>query len=266
MLDFFQYGFIQNAIIAALLVSVACGIVGSYVVVKKIVSISGAISHAAFGGIGLGFFIGINPIVAAIPFSILSAVSIGLINERVKISEDTAIGVLWSVGMAIGVIFINLTPGYAPDLFSYLFGNILTVPPSDLILMLILDVVIIFTVFLFYREFLAVSFDSEFSKVIGVPSEIVYILLLCIVALSVVVLIKVVGVILVIALLSIPAAISRQMTNKLKNMMFLSVILGIILTMVGLWLSYIFNLASGATIVLVLGIAFFISILLKKYW
>jgi zinc transport system permease protein len=266
MLDFFQYGFIQNAIIAALLVSVACGIVGSYVVVKKIVSISGAISHAAFGGVGLGFFIGINPIIAAIPFSILSAVSIGLINERVKISEDTAIGVLWSVGMAIGVIFINLTPGYAPDLFSYLFGNILTVPPSDLILMLILDVVIIFIVFLFYKEFLAVSFDPEFSKVIGVPSEIVYILLLCIVALSVVVLIKVVGVILVIALLSIPAAISRQMTNKLKNMMFLSVILGIILTMVGLWLSYIFNLASGATIVLVLGIAFFISILLKKYW
>ncbi len=180
MLDFFQYGFIQNAIIAAVLVSVACGIVGTYVVVKKIVSISGAISHAAFGGIGLGFFIGINPIIAAIPFSILSAVSIGLINEKVEISEDTAIGVLWSVGMAIGVIFISLTPGYAPDLFSYLFGNILTVPTSDLILMLILDAVIIFTVLLFYREFLAVSFDSEFSKVIGVPSEMVYILLLCI--------------------------------------------------------------------------------------
>jgi zinc transport system permease protein len=266
MLGFFQYGFIQNAIIAAVLVSVACGIVGTYVVVKKIVSISGAISHAAFGGIGLGFFIGINPIIAAIPFSILSAVSIGLINEKVEISEDTAIGILWSVGMAIGVIFISLTPGYAPDLFSYLFGNILTVPTSDLILMLILDAVIIFTVILFHKEFLAVSFDPEFSKVIGVPSKMVYILLLCMVALSVVVLIKVVGVILVIALLSIPAAISRQMTNKMQNIMILSVILGIILTMTGLWLSYIFNLASGATIVLVLGIAFLISVLLKKYW
>ncbi|MEN4016873.1 MAG: iron chelate uptake ABC transporter family permease subunit [Methanobacterium sp.] len=264
MLEFLQYGFIQNALIAAVLVSVACGIVGSYVVVKKIVSISGAISHAAFGGIGLGFFIGINPIVAAIPFSVLSAVGIGLINEKVKISEDTAIGILWSVGMAIGVIFINLTPGYAPDLFSYLFGNILTVPSSDLVLMLILDFIIIFTVLLFYREFLAVSFDQEFSRVVGVPVEFVYILLLCIVALSVVVLIKVVGVILVIALLSIPAAVSKQITSKMENIMILSVILGVILTTSGLWLSYIFNLASGATIVLVLGSAFFISTFLKN--
>jgi zinc transport system permease protein len=264
VLEFLQYGFIQNALIAAVLVSVACGIVGSYVVVKKIVSISGAISHAAFGGIGLGFFIGINPIVAAIPFSILSAVGIGLINEKVKISEDTAIGILWSVGMAIGVIFINLTPGYAPDLFSYLFGNILTVPSSDLVLMLILDFIIIFTVLLFYREFLAVSFDQEFSRVVGVPVEFVYILLLCIVALSVVVLIKVVGVILVIALLSIPAAVSKQITSKMENIMILSVILGVILTISGLWLSYIFNLASGATIVLVLGSAFFISTFLKN--
>lgn len=265
MFDFIQYGFIQNALIAAVLVSVACGIVGSYVVVKKIVSISGAISHAAFGGIGLGFFMGINPIIAAIPFSLLSAISIGLVNERVKISEDTMIGILWSVGMAIGVILINLTPGYAPDLFSYLFGNILTVPSSDLFLMLILDIIILFIVFLFYREFLAVSFDPEYSKAVGVPSEFIYILLLCIVALSVVVLIKVVGVILIIALLSIPAAISRQYTSKMTYIMVLSVIIGIILTIFGLWISYIFNLASGATIVIVLGSAFIISILLKKY-
>ncbi|WP_414468904.1 metal ABC transporter permease [Methanobacterium sp. ACI-7] len=266
MIGFLEYGFVQNALIAAVLVSIACGIVGSYVVVKKIVSISGAISHAAFGGIGLGYFLGINPIVAAIPFSIFSAVGIGLINEKVKISEDTAIGILWSVGMALGVIFINLTPGYAPDLFSYLFGNILTVPSSDLLLMFILDIIIVLVVLLFYREFLAVSFDLEFSKVVGVPAEIMYILLLCLVALSVVVLIKVVGVILVIALLSIPAAISRQFTHKMKNIMLFSIIIGLVLTVMGLWLSYIFNLASGATIVLVLGIAFIISVLLKKYW
>lgn len=266
MFEIFQYGFMQNAFIAAVLVSIACGIVGTYVVVKKIVSISGAISHAAFGGIGLGYLIGINPILAAIPFSILSAISIGLINERVKISEDTAIGILWSVGMGLGVIFINLSPQYAPDLFSYLFGNILTVPSSDLILMLILDLIILFIVFLFYREFLAISFDEEFSKVVGVPAENMYILLLCLVALSVVVLIKVVGVILVIALLSIPAAISMQYTNSIKKIMIFSVILGIFLNILGLWLSFIFDLASGATIVLVLGITFIISTLLKKYW
>ncbi|MGZ7160448.1 MAG: metal ABC transporter permease [Methanobacterium sp.] len=266
MLEFLQYGFIQNAFIAAILVSVACGIVGTYVVVKKIVSISGAISHAAFGGIGIGFFLGINPILAAIPFSLVSALGIGLINEKMKISEDTAIGILWSVGMAIGVIFISLTPGYAPDLFSYLFGNILTVPYSDLFLMMILDAIILLTVFLLYKEFLAVSFDQEFSKVVGVPSKLIYLLLLCMVALSVVILIKAVGVILVIALLSIPAAISRQMSHKISSIMFLSVIWGILLTTLGVWLSYIFNLASGATIVLVLGVAFFVTMLVKKYW
>lgn len=266
MLELLNYVFIQNALISAILVSVSCGIVGSYVVVKKIVSISGAISHAAFGGIGLGYFLGINPIAAAVPFSIISAVGIGIINQKARMSEDTAIGILWSMGMALGVIFINLTPGYAPDLFSYLFGNILTVPSSDLFLMLILDLSIIFMVLLLNREFLAVSFDPEFSKVVGVPSEIVNILLLCMVALSIVVTIKVVGVILVIALLSIPAALSRQFTYKISNMMFLAVILAIIFTVTGLGLSYIFNLASGATIVIISGIALFISYILKKYW
>jgi len=266
MIEIFQYEFMQRAFIAAVLVSVACGIVGTYVVIKRIVSLSGGISHAAFGGVGLGYFLGLNPVLAAIPFSIISAVGIGTINQRVKVSEDTAIGILWSVGMALGIIFINLTPGYAPDLFSYLFGNILTVADSDLFIMLILDLIIIITVFLFQREFLAISFDEEFSKVIGMHSEFIYLLLLSLVALSVVVLIKVVGVILIIALLSIPAAISKQFTHNIKKVMLYSVIIGVILNIMGLLLSYIFNLASGATIVLVLGIAFIISTLIKKYW
>ncbi len=266
MLELLQYEFMQNAFIAAVLVSVACGMVGTYVVVKKIVSISGGISHAAFGGIGLGYLIGINPIVAAIPFSIFSALSIGFINKRIKISEDTAIGILWTTGMALGIIFINLSPGYAPDLFSYLFGSILTVPDSDLTLMLILDIVIIIIVFLFNREFIAISFDEEFSKTIGIKVEPLYLLLLCLVALSVVVLIKVVGVILVIALLSIPAAISMQYTSSINKVMTFSVIIGLVLNILGLWLSYIFNLASGATIVIILGLTFIISSLITKYW
>ncbi|MBM4240066.1 MAG: metal ABC transporter permease [Euryarchaeota archaeon] len=264
MIEFLQYQFMQNAIIAAILVSIACGIVGTYVVIKRIVFISGGISHAAFGGIGLGYLVGINPIITAIPFSLLSAVGIGAISKKIKVSEDTAIGILWSVGMALGIIFINLSPGYAPDLFSYLFGSILTVPASDLVIMLILDLIIIITVFLFNREFLAISFDEEFSEVVGIPAESLYILLLCLVALSVVVLIKVVGVILVIALLTIPAAISKQFTHKIKKLMILSILTGILLTVFGLWLSYLFDLASGATIVLVLGGAFIISSLLKN--
>jgi zinc transport system permease protein len=264
--NIFQYQFMQRAFIAAVLVSIACGIVGTYVVIKRIVSLSGAISHAAFGGVGLGYFLGVNPVLAAIPFSIVSAMGIGTIRDRVKVSEDTAIGILWSLGMAIGIIFINLTPGNAPDLFSYLFGSILTIDNSDLYIMFILDLIIIVTVFLFQREFLAISFDEEFSKVLGVPTEFIYMLLLSLVALSVVVLIKVVGVILIIALLSIPAAISKQFTYDIKKLMLFSVITGIILTIVGLLLSYIFNLASGATIILVLGIAFTVVSLVKKYW
>ena len=263
MLELFQYPFMQKALIAAVLVSIACGVVGSYVVIKRIVSLSGAISHAAFGGVGLGYFLGVNPVLAAIPFSIISAMAIGGVRQITNISEDTGIGILWSVGMAIGVIFINLTPGYAPDLFSYLFGSILTVNNTDLYIMLILDLIIIATVYLFRREFLAVSFDEEFSKVVGLPALLIYMLLLALVALSVVVLIKVVGVILLIALFTIPAAISKQYTYNLRKLMVLATIIGIILTSFGLILSYIFNLASGATIVMVLAAAFAISYYLK---
>lgn len=263
MLEFLQYQFMQNAVIAAILVSVACGIVGSYIVIKRIVFISAGISHASFGGIGLGYLLGVNPVLSAIPFSVLSAVGIGAMNEEGNVSEDTAIGILWSVGMALGIIFVGLSKGYAPDLFSYLFGSILTVPQYDLIIMLALDLVIVATVFIFRREFLAISFDEEFAHVVGMPAKSLYILLLCLVALSVVVLIKVVGVILVIALLTIPAAISKQFTHNLNRLMLLSIITGIVLTLIGLWLSYVFNLASGATIVLMLGVAFVIAALLK---
>lgn len=263
MIEFLQYEFMRNALIAAVLVSVACGIVGTYIVIKKIVFISGGISHAAFGGIGLGYLIGVNPIITAIPFSILTALCIGVTSKIVKVSEDTAIGILWSLGMALGIIFINLSPGYAPDLFSYLFGSILTVPITDLVIMLVLDLIIILTIFLFRREFLAIAFDEEFSKVLGIQSDVLYMLFLCLVALSVVVLIKVVGVILVIALLTIPAAISKQFIHNINNIMIISIVLGAILTVTGLWLSYLFDLASGATIVLVLGSAFIISSFLK---
>jgi ABC-type Mn2+/Zn2+ transport systems, permease components len=260
-----QYEFMRNALMASLLVSMACGIIGTYVVIKKIVFISGGISHATFGGIGLGYLLGVNPILTAIPFSILSAIGIGVIRKNMRVSEDTAIGVLWSVGMALGIIFIGLSPGYAPDLFSYLFGSILTVPRSDLWMMLALDLTIMLIVVLFYKEFLTISFDEEFSTVVGVPTERLYLLLLCLVALSVVVLIRVVGIILIIALLTIPAAISKQFTHNMKTMMVTSTIIAMILTVAGLFLSYALNLASGATIVIVLGIAFFISSLKSRF-
>ena len=266
MIEVLQYEFMRNAFFAAILVSIACGIVGTYVVIKKIVFISGGIAHAAFGGIGLGYLLGISPILVAIPFSILSALGIGTISKKIKITEDTAIGILWSVGMALGIIFIGLSPGYAPDLFGYLFGSILTVPFSDIILMLVLDIVIILIVVLLYKEFSALCFDEEFSKIVGVPTKVLYLLLLSLVALSVVILIKVVGVILIIALLTIPATIAKQFTYDIKKIMIYSTIIAIILTILGLWISYLLNLASGATIVLVLAIAFALSTIVKKLY
>ena len=258
-MEIFQYEFIRNAMIATILVNIACGIVGTFVVTKRIVFISGGISHAAFGGIGLGYFLGLDPIITAIPFSILTAFGIGFIAKKTKVGEDAAIGILWAIGMSLGIIFINLTPGYAPDLFSYLFGNILTIPFSDLIIMVVLDMIIIVITILFYKEFKAISFDEEFSKVAGVPVDVLYFLLLGMVALSVVILIKVVGIILVIALLTIPASMCRQFTNNIKTLIFLSMSVGIILTIGGLWISYILDLASGATIIILLGIVFLLS-------
>lgn len=256
MIEVLQYEFMRNALLAGLLASIACGIVGSYVVVKRIVFISGGISHSAYGGVGLGYLLGINPIVGAVFFSLATALGIGLISQRTSQREDTVIGVLWAVGMALGVIFIALSPGYAPDLMSYLFGNILTVPANDLVLMLLLDAIIIATVVLLYKEFLALCFDEEFAAVVGVPVEAVYLVLLCLIALTVVTLIRVVGIILVIALLTMPAAIAGQFVSSLRRMILLSIMLGCIFTTTGLWLSYTLDLASGATIILVCGLAF----------
>jgi len=259
-MDFFHYTFIQHALIATVLVSIACGIVGAYVVIQRLVFISGGIAHAAFGGVGLGYFLGINPVLAAIPFSVVSALGIGLLSRGKRIAPDTAIGVLWTMGMALGVLFIGLKPGYAPDLNSYLFGNILTVPTTDLWIMAALDAVIVLALLLFHREFFALAFDEEFATVVGVPARGFHLLLLCLIALSVVLLIRVVGIILVMALLTMPAAICRPFTHDLKKLIIASTLTGLVLTTIGLWISYLFDLASGATIVLVLGVVFFLSV------
>lgn len=254
---------------AGVLAAAACGIVGVYVVVKRIVFISGGIAHASFGGIGLGYFLGINPIIGALVFSLGSGLAIGGITRKTNLPADTAIGILWALGMALGLIFIYLTPGYAPDLMSYLFGNILTVPLSDIILMLILDIVIIGIVASLYKEFLIMSFDEEYGTAIGMPVEKLYLLLLAMIALTVVVLIRVVGMILVIALLTFPAAMARLITHDMKKMIILSVFFGAVFTLGGIWLSYELALPSGATIILlggvILAIAFGITRLYPKW-
>lgn len=265
MSEVFAFEFMQNAFYAAILASVACGIIGSFVVVKRIVFIGGAIAHAAFGGIGIGYFLGVNPLVAVLPFSLLSALGIGFLSRQENLSEDTTIGMFWSAGMALGIILIGLTPGYAPELFGYLFGNILTVPYEDIRLMLFLDAVIILVVVTFYKQFVAISFDEEFAKASGVKVYPLYLLLLVLVALTVVVLVQIVGVILIIALLTIPAIIAKQHCgNSFRSMMVLSVFIGMFLTSGGLFLSYFLDIASGATIILFSVICFAFSSIFRR--
>jgi zinc transport system permease protein len=245
----------QNAFAAGILAAIACGIIGTYVVVKRMVFISGGISHASFGGIGIGYYLTqyiswMTPVYGALIFTLFSALGMGTFIRRTHLSEDTAIGIMWAVGMAIGIIFIGLTPGYTPDLTGYLFGSILTVSKANLIMMGVLDAIIIVTVIMLYKEFLAISFDQDFGTALGLPTQRLYLILLCLIALTVVLLIRVVGIILIIALLTIPSATARQHTHDLKKMMLLSIAFGIIAVLGGLWLSYELDLASGATIIL----------------
>ena len=264
--EILQFEFMQNALVAGLLAAIACSVVGTYVVTKRVVFISGGIAHTSFGGIGLGYLVGMNPVFGAMIFAVASALGIGVITQKTKLSEDTTIGILWAMGMALGTIFIGLAPGYAPDLFSYLFGNILTVKLADLILMIILDAVIVIAVVALYKELLAISFDEEFSTIVGIPVKVLHLLLLCLVALTIVVLIRVVGIILVIALLTIPATLARQFTYDLKKMMMLAVLFGILFTYGGLWLSYVLDVASGATIILLSGTVLFAYLGISKLY
>lgn len=265
MIEILQYEFMRNAFLAAILISLACGVVGTFVVIRKIVFLTDGIAHAAFGGIGLGYLVGIDPVLSALPFSILTALGIGTLSKRIKISEDSAIGILFALGMALGIIFIGLAPGYAPDLFSYLFGSILTVPVFDLFIMLILDISILIIVIVLFKELQATSFDEEFSEIAGVPTKAMHLLFLCLVALSVIVLIRAVGIILIMALLTLPTLIAKQWTQSLKKLMISSFGIAAVLTVLGLWISYWLDLASGATIVLVLIAAFLLCTLIKRY-
>jgi len=256
MFDVLGLEFFRNALIAGVLASIACGIIGTYVVVRRMVSVSGGISHAAFGGIGLGYFLGIDPLLGAAGFTVAAALGVGTLQLRARQQMDTLIGAVWAAGMAIGILFVYLTPGFAPDLFSYLFGNILLVPRGDILLMGILTAVIVAVVAVLYRELQAVTFDPDYAAVMNLPVERLSLLLLVLIALTVVMLIRVVGIILVIALLTLPAAISRLYTARVWSMMLLAVVLGIIFTVAGIALSYVIDVPSGATIVLVITLAY----------
>ncbi len=258
-LDFFQYDFMRVALAAGLAASVLCGIIGIYVILNKIVFISDGIAHAAFGGIGLGYFLGFDPLAFGVGSAILTALGIGIVSQRTRVSEDTAIGVFMATGMALGVMLLTLSQGYARDLYGYLFGNILAVTMNDVLLISALTLTIMLLVFMLYKEFLILSFDPVYGEAIGLPVQSLRLLLLAMVAFSVVVLIKIVGIIMVIALLTIPGAISRQHIKGLPAIMACSVLLGAVFVTIGLLVSYLLDVPSGATIILTAAIFFFLS-------
>jgi zinc transport system permease protein len=264
MFDILHYEFMRNALLAGVLVSVACGVVGSLVVVNRLSSLSGGVAHAAYGGLGLAVFFRWPLLAGAMLFSLAASALMGYVTVEKKERSDTMVGVIWAVGMAFGILMIDLTKGYFVDLMSFLFGSILAVPKQSIVFMAGLDVFILIATMLLYKELVALSYDEEFARISGVPVRALYYLILALIALCVVVLIRVVGLILVIALFTIPSSIAELFTRKLSRIMLLSSVLGAAFTIAGLFLSYYFNLTSGATIILVAGASYFVALIARR--
>ena len=251
MFEVLQYDFIQNALISGVLISIAAGIIGSLVVVNKITFLTGGIAHSSYGGIGLAIYAGIPVLFGATIFAVITAILIAIITLKNRTRIDAIIGMMWASGMAIGIIFVDLTPGYNVDLMSYLFGSIIAVSNEDLIYMSILDVFIVVVIAFFYKQILAVSYDSEFATLRGINVKFFYTLILILAALCVVAAIKAVGLILVIALLTIPTYLAETFASRLSSMMIISSVLATIFTVLGLVVSYMYDISSGASIIMV---------------
>lgn len=247
----FEYQFLQYAFIAAILASIVGGLVGVVIVEKKLVMMTGGVAHTSYGGVGLGYLLGFEPILGAFIFSIIAALGIGFIKNKLTGIKDIVIAMFWSLGMALGVLFIAMTPGYPPELTSYLFGNILSVTSFDLTIMAILTVIVVLVIFIFYQDWKAHLFDQEFTKIIGKKTSMLENVLLILLAITVVALIRVVGIILVIALLSVPAATASLLTGKLHLRIIYSMGFSFVFILLGLIISYYTDYSSGAVIVFV---------------
>lgn len=262
-MDLLQYSFFQHALLGSLLTAIACGIVGTYIVSRRLVFISGGITHASFGGLGLGFYLGMNPVLIAMAFSVLSALGVEWMSRTQNIREDSAIAGVWSLGMALGVIFIFLTPGYAPNLSVYLFGNILTISTGDLIGMAILTLLLILLFGFFLREIVYVAFDRDFALTQRLPVRLIEYTMICLVAVTIVLSIRMVGIMLLMSLLTLPQISINLFTSDFKKIIWGSMLLGFLGCVSGLVLSYYLNVPSGAFIILVLVLFFLIMKAIK---
>ncbi|RZT93166.1 zinc transport system permease protein [Ancylomarina subtilis] len=259
IIDILSYNFFQNAIGAAILASISCGIIGTYIVARRIVFISGGITHASFGGIGIAWFLGLNPILGAAVFGVFSALGIEWVSKKTDVRQDSVIGILWALGMALGIIFIYMTPGYAPNLMSFLFGSILTVSSLDLYLLSGLSILTISVFALMMRPIVYVAFDETYAQTHKAPVQFLNYLMIALVALAIVLNIKVVGIILVISFLTIPQTIANMFTQDFGKMILGAISFGIIGSLLGLFMAYKLNVPSGATIIFSFVILFIIA-------
>lgn len=256
--DLLSYSFFQNALLGSLFASIACGIIGSYIVVRRLVFISGGITHASLGGLGIGFYFGFNPIYSAMVFSILSAFGIELLSSRQGVREDSAIGTFWSLGMAIGIIFIYFKPGFAPSLSDYLFGNILTITHMDILYLVILSIFLVIGFILFRQHILFVAFDPDFAKTRNLPVDMIKFLMLEMIAITIVLSIRLVGIVLLMSILTVPQMTANLFTSNFTKMVLLSILIGFAGCIIGLFLSAVLDVPSGVFIIFTQIIVFLI--------
>lgn len=255
----FQYGFIIKSLLGALFASITAGLAGTYIVTRRMVFLSGGITHASFGGIGIGYFAGFSPVAGAALFGILSALGIEYLSVRQKIREDSAIGILWAFGMAVGIIFIWLTPGYAPNLMGYLFGSLLTVTNAEITALGILSLILIFYFIIFYRTIIYISFDEEFARTYSPYVNIIKYITTSLIALTIVLNIRMAGVVLVLSLLTIPPNIAMIFTKVYLRIVLWSIVAGFTGTVAGYTVSYFAGIPVGATIIFTLVIIWIIA-------
>lgn len=256
------YDFMQNALWAALLSGIACGIVGTYVVARRMVFLSGGITHASFGGIGIAYHFGLNPIGGALIFAILSALGIEWAGAKGRVREDSAIGIVWSVGMAVGLLFIFATPGYAPNLMSFLFGDVLTVSRVNIIALAVLVVVLLVIMALFSRPIIYSAFDREYAKSQGVRADLILTLMTALTSVAIVLSIRIVGIVLLISLITIPPVIASCFTKSYNHIALWAAVFAVLGNLVGLYVAWKIDFPVGATTIIVLAIALFIAKLL----
>ena len=263
MIEIFSYSFFQYALLGSLFTAMTCGMTGAYVAARRLLFISGGITHASFGGVGLGFLLGINPVLTAVVFAAGSALGVEWLNRSQQMREDSAIAAVWSLGMALGVIFVFVTPGYAPNVSMYLFGNILTISSADLIWMGALAVVLSAIFALFSREISYIAFDREFAITQGLPVRLVEYGMMLMISFTIVLSIRMVGIMLLLSLLTLPAAIVNLFTSSFRKIVVWSMAVGFIACLAGLAGSYFLDVPSGAFIVVVLVVLFLVGRIIR---